>query len=175
MVLGANGTRNVEAPTMPASDRDGISEYAWEVGDVDELNNYDEEEALAERSDPADDPVRMYLREIGQVGLLDATHEVWLSLQIAAERHLQTVLDAHFAPEAADNSDLLTPAGHIGGHLYDDIVQDYQQLLAMAGARQLAPPDLESLLDEVRSINAGRGDRRGLFRPRLAGTTRPGT
>src|SRR5688572_27810314 len=34
----------------------------------------------------ANDPVRMYLKEIGQVQLLDSNQEIWLSAQMAASR-----------------------------------------------------------------------------------------
>ena len=40
-----------------------------------------------------DDPVRMYLKEIGKVPLLDSNREMWLSTQIAAERHLESLRD----------------------------------------------------------------------------------
>ncbi len=41
----------------------------------------------------SDDPVRMYLKEIGQVPLLNSSREMWLSMEIAAERHLETLRD----------------------------------------------------------------------------------
>ncbi|MBE0688675.1 MAG: hypothetical protein IH587_00960, partial [Anaerolineae bacterium] len=41
----------------------------------------------------ADDPVRMYLKEIGQVPLLDSNRETWLSTLIAAERLMQSLTD----------------------------------------------------------------------------------
>jgi RNA polymerase primary sigma factor len=45
----------------------------------------------------ADDPVRMYLKEIGQVELLDSNRETWLSVQIAAVVFLN-----HLIEELAD-------------------------------------------------------------------------
>jgi len=41
----------------------------------------------------SDDPVRMYLKEIGQVPLLNTNREMWLSTQIAAEQHLEALRD----------------------------------------------------------------------------------
>ena len=41
----------------------------------------------------ADDPVRMYLKEIGQVELLDSNRETWLSVQIAAVVFLNQLRD----------------------------------------------------------------------------------
>ena len=54
------------------------------------------------RVDPvtlADDPVRMYLKEIGQVQLLDPDRETWLSSQIAA---FNLLADRHRAVRAGN-------------------------------------------------------------------------
>ena len=118
---------------------------------MDELNLYEEEESPL-RSDPADDPVRTYLREIGQVGLLDAVREVWLSLQIAAERDLQALLDAH-AATGDDPARVRPPAGHIGEHIYENVLRDHGLLQQLTGLMKLEPPDLATLLNEVHSIN----------------------
>ena len=154
MVLVSNGTRQAEAMPQPASAGSLPDEAAWEVEEMDELNSYDEEETLAEQSDPADDPVRMYLREIGQVRLLDATHEVWLSMQIAAERQLQTVMDAH--AESGEDSIFVNPAptGAVSELVYGQALRDQQHLRELAAAQELMPPDLHDLLEEVRSISA---------------------
>ena len=156
MVLVSNGTRQAEAPPQPARDNATLDEVAWEARDMDELGSYDEEETLAERSDPADDPVRMYLREIGQVRLLDATHEVWLSMQIAAERQLQTVMDAHAASEEDSIFVNQAPAGAVSELVYTEVQRDLLQLREQAAAQELMPPDLEDLLEEVQDINAER-------------------
>ena len=133
MVLVSNGTRQAEAPPQPARDNATLDEVAWEARDMDELGSYDEEETLAERSDPADDPVRMYLREIGQVRLLDATHEVWLSMQIAAERQLQTVMDAHAASEEDSIFVNQAPAGAVSELVYTEVQRDLHAV-ARAGS-----------------------------------------
>ena len=39
-----------------------------------------------------DDPVKMYLREIGQVPLLDPVEEMWLAMRISAAGYVVTVL-----------------------------------------------------------------------------------
>ena len=156
MVLVSNGTRQAEAPPQPARDNATLDEVAWEARDMDELGSYDEEETLAERSDPADDPVRMYLREIGQVRLLDATHEVWLSMQIAAERQLQTVMDAHAASEEDSIFVNQAPAGAVSELVYTEVLHDLQQLREQAAAQELMPPGLEDLLEEVQDISAER-------------------
>lgn len=55
--------------------------------DEDELESLDDEDFEETRQSgalAADDPVRMYLRDIGQVRLLDPNSETWLSSQMAA-------------------------------------------------------------------------------------------
>jgi RNA polymerase primary sigma factor len=64
----------------------------------DDLDDLDDDLMLGEsaRIDTfalADDPVRMYLKEIGQVPLLDTNRETWLSVQIAAEQMLENIAD----------------------------------------------------------------------------------
>ena len=59
-----------------------------------ETGGLDQDDAPSEVIDslpPSDDPVKMYLKEIGQVPLLDSNREMWLSTQIAAERHLEAL------------------------------------------------------------------------------------
>src|SRR5579862_3871258 len=76
------------------------------LSDDDDLEDLDDD-SLAEsaRIDTfalADDPVRMYLKEIGQVPLLDTNRETWLSVQIAAERMLETEKDHLSQKEGSD-------------------------------------------------------------------------
>src|SRR5579859_3117869 len=49
-----------------------------------DLEDEEEEEDIPDEFVLSDDPVRMYLKEIGQVPLLDHNHETWLASQIAA-------------------------------------------------------------------------------------------
>ena len=57
------------------------------------LDGDESSESALENMPLSDDPVRMYLKEIGQVPLLDSNREMWLSTQIAAERHLEALRD----------------------------------------------------------------------------------
>ena len=65
-----------------------------EASDDFDDEEFDEEELISESisldaAALADDPVRMYLKEIGQVPLLNTNRETWLSTQVAAEQLLQ--------------------------------------------------------------------------------------
>ncbi|HVO42479.1 MAG TPA: sigma-70 factor domain-containing protein, partial [Aggregatilineales bacterium] len=59
--------------------------------DLVEIEEENDDEAQLTGAALADDPVRMYLKEIGQVQLLDPNHETWLSSQMAAVTLLNMV------------------------------------------------------------------------------------
>ena len=145
------GTRR--AAVSLASDRtgEGRARRNRETIENDALRRLEEDELQTGQFDPAGDPVRLYLKEIGRVKLLEASQEVWLSMQIAAERDLQAVMDAH-ASTGDDPGVSNAPAGHIGEHLYEGVLRDHDALLQLASERQLPPPDLATLLEEVSAI-----------------------
>lgn len=60
--------------------------------DGDDDDDFDEV-SVYENLPLSDDPVRMYLKEIGQVPLLNTNREMWLSTKIVAERHLEMLRD----------------------------------------------------------------------------------
>ena len=57
----------------------------------------------------SEDPVRLYLKEIGQINLLDADSEFRLAARIEAERHVES-LEKHVATrQTSANHALLQP------------------------------------------------------------------
>ncbi len=99
----------------------------------------------------ADDPVRMYLKEIGQVPLLDSNRETWLSTQIAAERLLQSLTDALCSqPRPADNP--LPSVSEIAGAAYSHFKQHWESVLGRAQGFKIAPPELKDVIAEVQHI-----------------------
>lgn len=83
---------------LTADDRSSVDlESAAQLAEVaepspDELEEIEEETIDTERQVPlesTDDPVRMYLREIGRVPLLEAHQEVWLSTQREAAAYVE--------------------------------------------------------------------------------------
>lgn len=97
----------------------------------------------------SDDPVRMYLKEIGQVPLLDSNREMWLSTQIAAERHLEALQDelASFdqqGPEPREPDHL-----DVERFAYLRLREDWQRLQESAAALDAEAPDFFRLLAEI--------------------------
>ncbi len=124
------------------------------LSDEDNLDEVDEE-ALLEgvRLDTfalADDPVRMYLKEIGQVPLLDPNRETWLSAQIAAERLLQLQIDKLFPPgsETAKPPELT----EVIEALYATLSKHWEEVMASAKAFKVPPPDLKAMIMEAQFV-----------------------
>ena len=116
---------------------------------VDEFASDDTREAARESLPPSDDPVRMYLKEIGQVPLLDSNREMWLSVQIAAERHLESLRDELMSlDKQLDNR---REANHLDVErfAYKRLKEDWDKLLDVAGAQAVDAPDFIKALAEV--------------------------
>ncbi len=142
------------------SDYDGSLRIKNEDGDLiepdaDDLDDEDDEddedlrrvEALA----PSDDPVRQYLKEIGQVPLLDANREMWLSTIIAAENLLQSVTDELAALENGDHERLPTHL-EIAEQVLTHVTQNWVDVETIAAQFELPPPDIRGVVDEAQLI-----------------------
>jgi len=95
----------------------------------------------------ADDPVRMYLKEIGQVQLLDPDRETWLSSQIAAcalLAFLRERLSAESgrAPEPCDT--LMA--------VYDHLLVHWDKTLIHIAEYGIEPPLVDLLISEAQNL-----------------------
>jgi RNA polymerase primary sigma factor len=130
---------------------------------IDETEDIDEdidEEILAREAaridsiSLADDPVRMYLKEIGQVPLLDTNREIWLSTQMAAEQLLQELIDELSRVEhPEDHVDLPQPV-EIVQLAYKHMVENWQTLLKEIADYGEEAPDLRMIIDEVQAVSS---------------------
>lgn len=123
--------------------------------ELDEIDDEGVERAAMEAVSLADDPVRMYLKEIGQVPLLDTNREMWLSTQIAAERLLQDLNDelSKLHEDGGDHAALPIPADVVT-MAYRHIYEAWQALQPMAKDQEVEPPDLRAIIDEVQSVTS---------------------
>jgi RNA polymerase primary sigma factor len=130
--------------------------------DFDEELDVDEERLLEssrlESLALADDPVRMYLKEIGQVPLLESNRETWLSVQIAAENLYQHILDQLSAiPDDSehDNDDLRLPEPQqIAEAVYASVKENWDAVIDAVGSfKNVNAPDFGSLVTEVQFIS----------------------
>jgi len=112
--------------------------------DLDQLDQFGGSRAAesprAEMGSMADDPVRMYLKEIGQVRLLDPNRETWLASQIAAA----TLLD-HLTRQLMTNaqSEVEPPASDVLCAAYAHLIEHWQRMLV-----NLKKHDVRLFLDQ---------------------------
>jgi RNA polymerase primary sigma factor len=127
-----------------------ISEEELDALEEDGLGEEMESEEALEGLELSDDPVRMYLREIGQVSLLSADQETWLAVQILALRHVAAVRERVTALRPGSGSD--SPAALLHLELYRDLTDDWKHLRETVKRLGQPMPDLATLLQEARNL-----------------------
>jgi RNA polymerase primary sigma factor len=129
-----------------------------EIDNLDDFRQLDEaEEDEEDDDDPdaskiyenlgalTDDPVRMYLKEIGQVHLLDTNREMWLAAQMAAAY----LLDA-YAAEADKHG--LNQTTDVAIALAEHAAKAWEELLKQSAQFHVDPPRLNVLIDEAQKL-----------------------
>jgi RNA polymerase primary sigma factor len=89
------------------------------------------------------DPVRMYLREIGQVDLLSAAQEVWLSMIRESTVHLEEV------QRAIQNTDEEDAVLENALDLYERGRTAWEEAIALAEEKGVSPPSAGEILEET--------------------------
>ena len=96
------------------------------------------------------DPVRLYLKEIGQVDLLDVRHEFWLATQLEAPKFIEQTCKTN--PIAQRGSDEEVAAYKA---LYSDLTKYWKAILEDTRDIQQEPPDFLAILDEAQTLQSG--------------------
>jgi len=125
-----------------------LDEFALEEEPTsEELEDLDLE-ALAEVEEPAADPVRAYLRDIGQVALLEPHQEMWLSTIREAAPFLTG------ARERAQKR-LRHPPTH--RDVWEQLVRDslalWEDILRACRNGGISPPDFSAIVQEARALH----------------------
>lgn len=115
-----------------------------EILEDDEIN-IKSPEIAAEMSE---DPVRLYLREIGQVKLLDADSEFRLATMIESNRLLNV-----FRRQPVRKG--MTPACSVHHSILSEMFTSWERLLEDADRIHNDPPDLGLMLTEAQALRAG--------------------
>ena len=140
-------------PTLDELEADeiGFDSGEGEPGE-DELEEIEEEGLEAEPAvslaELADDPVRMYLKEIGQVPLLDSDREVWLATQMLAAQRIHQLKEEGVDPKTKSP---LTPTG-ICLTLFDELELDWKRLHEDTRKHKSSQFDLSTLLQEAQAL-----------------------
>ena len=140
----------LENENDPAALLEQVSEP--ESDDLEEIEEEEEEgQGISEPDVPADftnDPVRMYLREIGKVPLLRMHQEMWLSTQQDARVHLNQLIQNEESGTDQDPS-----PEDVHAKLFESLTKSWSNSLAAAQVLKLPTPDLASLIDEAKSLH----------------------
>ena len=98
-------------------------------------------------ADYSEDPVKLYLKEIGEIALLDSHREFWLSLRMDAARHLDAINRAH--PLARRDR-----AARVGFYraLYEEILTNWRRLLEDTTRLGEDCPDLILVISEAQMV-----------------------
>ncbi len=132
---------------------------AEDLGDPDEALLAQQEEDIADdlafplrshelAAELAEDPVRLYLREIGQVKLLDSDSEFRLATLIEADRLVTTL---RRLPKRKGR----TMACAVYHSLLAEMITSWERLVEDAGRLDHALPDLALVLAEAQSLHGG--------------------
>lgn len=127
-----------------------------DLADLEDEEDVDDDPPSIDSIPLADDPVRMYLKEIGQVPLLNSNREMWLSAQIATERMLEAVQDELSGLEGRDgkNGVGLPAAIDVAQAVYHHIRTSWEEVVALAPKFDIEAPDFRQIVDEAQQINS---------------------
>lgn len=95
----------------------------------------------------SDDPVRLYLREIGGIDLLEPDQEFWLATQMEAARRIGSLTRQHPLIREGDS----LPAG-IYRALYEELVTAWKRVVEDAKRLGFDLPDLRLILSEAQML-----------------------
>lgn len=113
-----------------------------------DVDGEDEEGAYIEIPvEYGDDPVRLYLKEIGRVDLLDVDHEFWLATQVEGIKRLERLRRSKAQGRRAENS-----PEEVYKALYDELLASWKALEQSARKVKRKSPDLTALLAEAQQL-----------------------
>jgi RNA polymerase primary sigma factor len=117
------------------------------------------------------DPVRMYLREIGRVPLLDANQEMRLAIKITAEDYLKGI------QERLAKKLKRSPTGlEVISEVFKSLTKDWKAVRKACRELSIEPPDMLSMIGEAKSLrDSSIGDQEPYLYPFLDGRERGGS
>ena len=119
--------------------------------EAEDLEKIATEEPLELLQDPdllaelGEDPVRLYLKEIGGINLLDGDHEFWLATRLDALRHLNLLLNDSKTSEKRGAEQLYLL-------LFDELHTAWKRVKEDTHRLGYERPDLIKMLEEARSL-----------------------
>jgi RNA polymerase primary sigma factor len=156
-------------PERPGINLDDMDDLVAEMDDDVEVYEPDERALTvemqdlegAEREDPlelvkvprlasefSEDPVRLYLKEIGIIQLLDTDQEFWLSTRIAASRWVDSLNRGH--PLAREG---VVGIANVFDALYDELITIWKRVLEDTQRLNYPCPDLALIVAETQLLH----------------------
>ena len=121
--------------------------------EAEELESIEQDEPLELLKKPglsaefSEDPVRLYLKEIGEIDLLESDHEFWLATRMGASRQIDALSRAHPLIRRSDSN-----ARSIYQALYDEILTAWKRLMEDTTRLDYPCPDLALILTEAQML-----------------------
>jgi len=121
--------------------------------EAEDLESLVQEEPLDILDDPklvaelGEDPVRLYLKEIGGIELLNTDHEFWLASRLEANKHIEQLRNAH--PLARSKSTISRNAYRA---LFTELKTTWKRVKEDTRRLGYTAPDLEKTLAEGRML-----------------------
>jgi RNA polymerase primary sigma factor len=111
-----------------------------------DFDSFSGESSRSDDSGGGDDPVRIYLKEIGQVELLDSNRETWLSVQMAAVDFLNRITEQLAEANGATNPVAILYA------LYRHILENWVEVEKISADYEMEPPDFTLVMAEAMNL-----------------------
>jgi len=155
-----------------------LLEAGIEVIDTEEMGEEEPvepetEEAAAEPStlelagpELTDDTIRLYLREIGRVPLLEPEEEVWLALKIGASKYLENLRQ-----QLSERLGRAPTGAEVMGQVFDSLVKNWEEVQKACRERSIEAPHLAPLIEEIRALK--RANPRSRLRGRISNPQPP--
>ena len=111
----------------------------------------------------SEDPVRLYLKEIGNIDLLDTDSEFWLATRLEAAKRLELFNQQIARRGKSSKTEKKTVSQLQAGHpplrstfrlLYEDLITSWERLLVDTGRLGYDCPDLPLILAEARLLRS---------------------
>ncbi len=144
---------NLDELTEQIEDADVLLADEPDLAELEEIEEEAEDDgAIDLATDLGDDPVRMYLKEIGQVRLLETKQEVWLAIQMSATGYLEQLREQF---KDAQEHNRAPHADELMLSVYDDFVAQWQLFEKAGHKAHMKKIDLHALVGEVHALRTG--------------------
>lgn len=150
---------DIELPETPEEPDDEI--LAMEAEDLEKLAKEEPLDLLEHPSlmvELSDDPVRLYLKEIGSINLLDTDREFWLSTRMEAVRRIDSLSRGHPLAWSDDDEDgsqageSPRTSSRIYRAFYDELLTAWKRVREDAHRLKYDLPDLSLVLAEAQML-----------------------